>query len=519
MENFHTAFLLENVPGLITTANGKALEIITKELENAGDSGYCVYSEVITSRGLTAQARKRLYFVGFSKSLPSMTKNDDNKNFDEKMPFSFEFPFIPDLGLRMRDVLHSSEELLDEHEQLKKEVLELERSLNQQNNEETIQPTATTSYRNHQEDKSYDDMITIPTPTYFHLTPNQMHHLQTKSKKPRWVAAHLAWEDNVARTLNSHYGTSVGRGTSQLVPSEAPHRVRKFTPRECARIMGFADTFLLVPLHSSRKKNTSSSSFQSIHEINKYLKDQYCMFGNAVTPPVIAAIASAILSKCDIQSNHNINWVEVGRLTSCHLALKTVKKTRINIVKQRLIQEWKSSFEATQQTTLQTSLQPTNIIYWKGICGSSSSKTESRVGLEMQEPWGTLLLKGKKTIETRAYTLPKQLIGKVIHILQSRKGKDGISSLPNVMDYPEQKVDRIGWVVFDHVVEYRDKESFIKDEQKHLVLRESNYAWKDGETKVIYGWKVKECGGFEESSRSMKRLIRRMRSLFEIEFT
>ena len=37
----------------------------------------------------------------------------------------------------------------------------------------------------------------------------------------------------------------VGRGQSQLVPRLAPHNPRLFTPRECARIMGFTESYQL----------------------------------------------------------------------------------------------------------------------------------------------------------------------------------------------------------------------------------------------------------------------------------
>ena len=37
----------------------------------------------------------------------------------------------------------------------------------------------------------------------------------------------------------------VGRGHSQLVPRWAPDNPRLFTPRECARIMGFPNTYQL----------------------------------------------------------------------------------------------------------------------------------------------------------------------------------------------------------------------------------------------------------------------------------
>ncbi|CAM9853045.1 unnamed protein product, partial [Heterosigma akashiwo] len=96
------AFLLENVPGLLSTDGGRALAKIESDLV---DSGYQVYHEVISSRGLTTQSRKRLYFVGFLHQ----TELDHHELSAPTKPF--EFPFIPDLGLRAEDILCSEEEL------------------------------------------------------------------------------------------------------------------------------------------------------------------------------------------------------------------------------------------------------------------------------------------------------------------------------------------------------------------------------------------------------------------------
>ena len=86
---------------------------------------------------------------------------------------------------------------------------------------------------------------------------------------------------------------------------------------------------------------------------------------------------------------------------------------------------------------------------------------EHKFGLEMQHPWSKLLLDGKKSIETRAYDLPKALIGKRIEILQSQPGEDGVSSLGNVIDCgltssnSSSIVKRVGWCIFDRVILYR----------------------------------------------------------------
>lgn len=61
------SFLLENVPGLLTHDNGKTFSII---METLNELGYDVKTSVLNSADFALpQTRKRLYFVGFKKSL------------------------------------------------------------------------------------------------------------------------------------------------------------------------------------------------------------------------------------------------------------------------------------------------------------------------------------------------------------------------------------------------------------------------------------------------------------------
>ena len=144
------------------------------------------------------------------------------------------------------------------------------------------------------------------------------------------------------------------------------------------------------------------------------------------------------------------------------------------------------------------------------------------VGLEMQDPWGNLLLDGLKTIETRAYNIPISLLGKRIEILQSKSGNDGVSALESSIkgeEAIEMVIQNIGFVIFDRVISYRYKAKFQSDESKHLVSRNSGYGWKDN-TDIIYGWVVKQVVKYEKDDFSQKKkivkLTRRMRSLYEI---
>ena len=148
--------------------------------------------------------------------------------------------------------------------------------------------------------------------------------------------------------------------------------------------------------------------------------------------------------------------------------------------------------------------------------------SEINVGLEMQYPWGKLLLDGRKVIETRAYNLPSALIGKRIEILQSKSGKDKVSAVGNIVSGEEEikkVVENVGWVIFDRVILYDGREKFESDERKHLVPRDSGYGWKD-DTRMIYGWVVKKAVEYDNKvtnkQRTVVKIARRMRSFFEI---
>jgi alpha-ketoglutarate-dependent dioxygenase FTO len=157
---------------------------------------------------------------------------------------------------------------------------------------------------------------------------------------------------------------------------------------------------------------------------------------------------------------------------------------------------------------------------WKGW-------KDGMFGLELQSPWAEHLLQGEKTIETRLYDLPAALIGRRIDILRSVPGTAGVSSLENCIalgsDASPAPVQRIGWCTFKRVIRYTDRTSFQADEGSHLVKRDSGYAWKDGETKVIFGWVVGDYAMYNGADRAdfddTSSLERRMRSLFEFKST
>lgn len=139
-------------------------------------------------------------------------------------------------------------------------------------------------------------------------------------------------------------------------------------------------------------------------------------------------------------------------------------------------------------------------------------------GLEMQDPWAMYILTGEKKIETRAYSLPAALIGRKIIILQSRRGKAGVSALGDTVDLHFDLVEQVGWCEFDRVITYRDQAAFEADKELHMVESGSGYGWQAGLTEAIFGWVVGEYGTFEAEYREFNdKAIRRHRSLFELQ--
>ncbi|CAB9527907.1 Modification methylase [Seminavis robusta] len=257
------AFLLENVPGLLAMKD--TFDQIIQALQGAG---YSVQYDVCNARGLTASSRKRLFIVGFLVSETNATTNTDSN--DNTPQSSFEFPYVPDLQLKASDVIDfTNQELSDMEAEL------------------------------------------LP------ISDQQLDQLQHHCKK--WRPAHMAWPNTTCNTLVSHYGNSIARGHSQLVPASAAtanaNNPRRFSPRECIRLMGFPASYQLP----------SKPPQDSVQGDRAFLKEHYRMAGNAVCPPLIAALAGAVLAHGSAQPQ---SWVDYGRQVAVDLAYQATRTGR-----------------------------------------------------------------------------------------------------------------------------------------------------------------------------------------------
>lgn len=213
------AFLLENVKNLLSHDKGNTFDIILRILKD--ELGYDVHYKVIDAQYFTPQHRERIIIVGFC----------------EKTHFSWNDLRLPEERPRLASVLHKTD------------------------GSEPMLPW--------DENRFFDYEQQIVQPKYT-LTVNMWNYLQAYAKKHRAAGNGfgfgLVYPESVTRTLSARYYKD---GSEILVWQGKNKRPRRLTPRECARLMGFPDTFK-IPVSDTQA---------------------YRQFGNSVVMPVMKEIS------------------------------------------------------------------------------------------------------------------------------------------------------------------------------------------------------------------------------------
>ena len=196
------AFLLENVKNLLSHDKGRTFEVIRRTLEK--ELGYHVSARVIDGAHFVPQHRERILIVGFRESVA----------------FDFDAIPLPKKGVRrLRDILHRGDG--------KEPFIE------------------------HDGDRFYDHKRR-KVQDKFTLTPHLWRYLQEYARKHRakgnGFGFGLVEPDDVSRTLSARYYKD---GSEILIDQGKRRSPRRLTPRECARLMGFPDSFR-IPVSDTR---------------------------------------------------------------------------------------------------------------------------------------------------------------------------------------------------------------------------------------------------------------------------
>lgn len=225
------AFLLENVKNLQSHDKGRTFDVIHRTLQD--ELGYQVFYKVIDGAHFVPQHRERILIVGFR----------------DPVIFDWDMVDLPPKGNHaLGEILHKGKD------------------------EPWIESDG----------DRYFDHKTGCVPDKYTLTDKLWNYLQEYKKKHQAAGNGfgfgLVTPDSITRTLSARYYKD---GSEILVSQGSRRNPRRLTPRECARLMGFPDSYR-IPVSDTRA---------------------YKQFGNSVVVPVIEAVARAmqpiILSSVD----------------------------------------------------------------------------------------------------------------------------------------------------------------------------------------------------------------------------
>lgn len=214
------AFLLENVKNLMSHDKGRTFDVIRRTLSK--ELGYDIHCKVIDGAHFTPQHRERILIVGFRE------------------PVAFDWnalPLPPKGQHTLREILHRND------------------------GSEPKLPWDGERFFDHAKQRVLDK---------YTLTPKLWAYLQNYAEKHRakgnGFGFGLVGPDSVTRTLSARYY----KDGSEILIDQGPNKSpRRLTPRECARLMGFPDTFR-IPVSDTRA---------------------YKQFGNSVVVNVMAHVA------------------------------------------------------------------------------------------------------------------------------------------------------------------------------------------------------------------------------------
>ena len=214
------AFLLENVKNLLSHDKGNTFKVIVQTLRD--ELGYEVHYKVIDGQHFVPQHRERILIVGFRA----------------ETDFSWDALQLPDKGaVKLVSILHP------------------------QNGTEFAEEPYTTG------DKAKIN-------SKYTLTPKLWAYLQAYAEKHRKAGNGFGFGlvdgNSVTRTLSARYYKD---GSEVLVSQGKRKRPRRLTPRECSRLMGFPENFI-IPVSDTQA---------------------YRQFGNSVVMPVIKEVARIMM--------------------------------------------------------------------------------------------------------------------------------------------------------------------------------------------------------------------------------
>jgi len=229
-------FIFENVRGMLYHDDGKTWDVIKQTFED--DCGYQVYYQVLNSKDYgIPQGRDRIYCIGF------------------KTETEFKYPAPIPLEKTMYDIL---EDVIDDKYFLKNKGFHfVTESVNHKKSYTQINGTIQLCQKRNQQFNWHGDFVFHP------FTDENVHDISFIEKLHKVCDG----EENYYTTSNvdkrtiypDGKGNHVMRRVSSTSFDATQGWLRKLTPRECLRLMGFDDSFKIVVSDTEAYKQSGNS--------------------------------------------------------------------------------------------------------------------------------------------------------------------------------------------------------------------------------------------------------------------
>ncbi len=225
-------FIFENVKGLLSHDSGKTWEILESKFHSLG---YQICAKVLNAKDFgIPQNRERLFVVGFK----------ENREFKFPMPIS--------LTLKMEDLLEDVPPI--KYFLPEKGVNFVTDPKNIQKCYTQIDGAVALCQKANQQFNWHGDFVNQNLDKYYLSDSVKEYVLATGTKN---FCTHPAIDLEIARPLLSTMAKMHRAGVDNYISRGS--RLRKLTPRECLRLMGFPDSFKIVVSDTQMYKQAGNS--------------------------------------------------------------------------------------------------------------------------------------------------------------------------------------------------------------------------------------------------------------------
>ena len=252
-------FIFENVKGMLSHDKGKTWNVIKETFEN--DCGYQVYFQVLNAKDYgIPQSRDRIYCIGF------------------KQETEFKYPAPIALEKSMYDFLDVE---FDKKYLLKSKGAQfVTRSINYQKSYTQVNGDVALCQKRNQQFNWHGDFVfqseedakekEIPELEKYFLSEKVVKYVMATGTKNFYSKPKT--DLDIARPLLTTMHKMHRAGVDNYVTTDG--RLRKLTPRECLRLMGFSDNFKIVVSDTSMYQQAGNSIVVDvlIHIMNKVIE-------------------------------------------------------------------------------------------------------------------------------------------------------------------------------------------------------------------------------------------------------